>query len=75
MSPMKEKQFAIRFLRWVLPQMEGDTEAARVYCRKMWDRYGYEILRKATNQRDCGNVAKLTTYCNKIVKGKGRTYK
>jgi len=64
----EEKKYMKKFLRWVESKMEGHTRKAQRYCRKYWDKYGYKIIKKATEQKNCTTLISFEINCNKIKK-------
>jgi hypothetical protein len=48
--------------------MDGNVEKAQKYCRDYWDRYGYRVIRKATEQKNCTTLISFEINCNKIKK-------
>ena len=65
---MNEVRFMKKFLRWVTGKMDGNVEKAQKYCRDYWDKYGYRVIRKATEQKNCTTLISFEINCNKIKK-------
>ena len=69
----EELQTAKLLKQWLMEKISGDyknkldrEERARVLAREYWDKYGYQIIKKAMKQKDCCTIEEFKNNCYKV---------